>query len=233
MHKDYADYLVKKTQEDYNTIAEEFDRTRDHLWGGMEAFADLVKAGDRVLDFGCGNGRLLGLFRGKGVDYTGVDQADVLVERATAKYHDARFLTVAGPKLPFPDASFDAVFAIAALHHIPSLAKREALLDEFLRILKPEGALVVTVWNLWQKKYFPLMVKYALKKLAGQSPLDFKDVFVPWKDERRAVLARRYYHCFTRGELCSLVRQAGFRVTETGLFGGPKKRFNLYILAKK
>src|SRR3989338_9736178 len=75
MDKDYADYLVKKTQEDYNTIAEDFDRTRGRLWEGMERFAAAVDDGDAVLDFGCGNGRLLELFEGKTVDYTGIDQS--------------------------------------------------------------------------------------------------------------------------------------------------------------
>ena len=233
MDKDYADYLVKKTQEDYNTIAEDFDRTRGRLWEGMERFAAAVDDGDAVLDFGCGNGRLLELFEGKTVDYTGIDQSRALIERARARHPNTRFLCGEGSKLPFEDASFDAVFAIAVMHHIPSVARREELLAEIRRILKPGGRLVITAWNLWQRKYFPLMVKHTLKKLTGQSKMDYRDILVPWHSGSGAVMGERYYHCFTRDELYLLVEGAGFIVRERGFFGGLFWNRNIYLVAVK
>ncbi len=229
MDKNYADYLIKKTKEDYNTIAGEFDRTREYLWDGMEAFADFVHNGDCVLDFGCGNGRLLELFEGKSIIYTGVDQSGALIEKAKGNYPDARFLTINDPKIPFPDASFDVVFAVAALHHIPSLAKREALLDEFRRLLKPGGTLIITVWNLWQGNYWKLIAKHAIAKLFCRSRFDFKDVLVPWKDARGNILVQRYYHAFTRRELTKLVRRARFSIREEC----PVNTFNIYLIATK
>ncbi|GAH26634.1 unnamed protein product, partial [marine sediment metagenome] len=61
MKKDYAEYLLKKTKEDYNLIAEDFSRTRWNIWAEFSIFRDYVKGGDEILDIGCGNGRLLEL----------------------------------------------------------------------------------------------------------------------------------------------------------------------------
>lgn len=239
MKKQYAHFLVEKTKEDYDAIAHDFSQSRSSLWGELKDFAVTVKAGGTVLDFGCGNGRLFEAFRGRGVHYVGTDQSRALIEASAANHKisvesgEARFAVSSGEKLPFPDASFDAVFSVAVLHHIPSVEKRKALLAEFRRVLKPDGIVLVTVWNLWQKKYIPLIAKYTLKKAFGQSELDAKDILIPWKYDPGISRAERYYHCFTKGELSSLARGADFREIECSSFGGAQKRFNLYILAKK
>ncbi|EKD49368.1 MAG: hypothetical protein ACD_63C00168G0001, partial [uncultured bacterium] len=61
MDQDYAKYLLKKTQKDYDFLADEFSASRAFSWSEMENLAEkYVKRGDRVLDAGCGNGRLFG-----------------------------------------------------------------------------------------------------------------------------------------------------------------------------
>lgn len=231
--------MIEKTKEDYDAIANDFNQSRSSLWGELKNFAADVKSGGTVLDFGCGNGRLLEAFRGRGVRYVGTDQSRALVDAAIANHKmsvesgEARFSVSSLERLPFPDASFDAVFSVAVLHHIPSVEKRKALFAEFRRVLKPDGVLLVTVWNLWQKKYIPLIAKYTLKKAFGQSEMDAKDILIPWNYDPGVSRAERYYHCFTKGELSSLAHTADFREVECSSFGGAQKRFNLYILAKK
>lgn len=239
MKQEYAQYLIKKTQDDYDAIAGDFDRTRSYCWGGLEEFASHAQKGDRVLDFGCGNGRLFTLFRERDIFYVGADQSGGLIDRAREKYAaeekdgKVQFVHLSGGVLPFPDASFDCIFTIAALHHIPSVPERERVLREFDRVLKPGGRVVITVWNLWQKKYFPLIVRHTMQKAIGMSPLDLFDIFVPWKTHDRETVAERYYHCFTMGELTRLVQKAGFHILEKGYFGGKTQRFNMYAIATK
>ena len=239
MKQQYAQYLIKKTKDDYDTIAGEFDRTRAYCWEGLEQFARYAHAGDRVLDFGCGNGRLFSLFREKSVSYVGADQSCALIDVARKKYAAeerkgmAEFVCLVNGALPFPDASFDCIFSIAALHHIPSKELRERLLQEFERVLKPNGCVVITVWNLWQKKYRALIMRHTLKKLMGILPLDLFDVFIPWKTGKQETMAERYYHCFTIRELLVLLKSAGFHIAESGYFGGKTKRFNMYAVATK
>jgi ubiquinone/menaquinone biosynthesis C-methylase UbiE len=63
-------------------------------------------------------------------------------ENAARAGSGARFELAAVERLPFPDASFDAAFLSAVLHHLPPDLKRAGL-AEILRVLKPGGRLVV------------------------------------------------------------------------------------------
>lgn len=239
MHMQYAQYLIEKTRADYDRIAPDFDRTRAYVWKELEQFAGYAHEGSRVLDFGCGNGRLFELFKGKNIAYTGIDQSGGLVAHARARHAEyvasglAQFIVGAGDVLPFLDASFDCVFSIAAIHHIPSMEKREALTRELYRVCAPRGIVVITVWNLWQKEYRARVVRAALTKIFGRSQLDFFDVLVPWKNSRGEVQAQRYYHCFSLFSLKRLVLRAGFLLRAGGYFGGKPGKFNIYVIAAK
>ncbi len=67
-------------------MANKFSQTRKYFWRGLEFIADYAQDGGKILDFGCGNGRLLELFSGKNIDYTGVDISEKLVDIAKGKY---------------------------------------------------------------------------------------------------------------------------------------------------
>ena len=83
MKRKYAEYLLKKTKEDYDKIAEEFSRTRERPWPEIKFLIDkYIIAGERILDLGCGNGRLLEFFKDKKVDYIGTDFSEKLIEIA-------------------------------------------------------------------------------------------------------------------------------------------------------
>lgn len=229
MDKDYAQYLLKKTIENYNLIAEDFSRTRHYVWPGFEVLAQYTESGDKVLDLGCGNGRLLDLLRDKNINYIGVDNSSTLISLAQKRYPGADFQVGDALNLPFPDNHFDKVYSIAVLHHIPSKELRQRFLKEAKRVLRPEGLLILTVWNLWQWRSFKYNLKYAILKLLGLSKLDFKDVFVPWAKTRQ-----RYFHCFSRGEFKRVVESVGFKVERVGLLGQPdQKGNNIYLVVQK
>ncbi len=230
MNKDYAKYLLKKTIEDYNLIAEEFARTRYSVWPELNLFGRYVTEGEKILDLGCGNGRLLEIFKDKKVDYIGVDNSEKLIEIAKKKYSKARFQVADALNLPFPNNYFDKVFCIAVLHHIPSEEFRLQFLKEARRVLKSEGFLVLTVWNLWRRaSSIKLIIKFTLLKIFGKSKLDFKDIFVPWQKT-----VNRYIHCFTKNELKKLIKKSDFKIKEVGIFRrGETKNYNIYLIAQK
>lgn len=222
MDKNYAQYLLDKTRHDYNAIAGDFSRTRQYPWQGFEKLAQYAKSGERVLDLGCGNGRLLDLLRNKKINYIGVDNSQALIEIARKKYPGADFRAGDALNLSFPDNSFDKICSIAVLHHIPSRDLRLRFLQEAKRTLKPEGLLILTVWDLRRKKLW-LNIKFGLLKILRKSKLDFGDVLVPWQNK-----ADRYVHCFSKRELRGAVRGAGLVIKETGVLGG-----NIYAVAQK
>lgn len=249
MDREYAKYLLEKTRQDYNLIAEHFSRTRERIWPEMKfLFDDYLIPGERILDIGCGNGRFFEVFKGKRVDYFGIDNSEKLIEIAKRRYPEKEFLPSTKEKgvtehkgvhrfqvadalnLPFPDNYFDKVYSIAVLHHIPSEEFRLRFLKEARRVLKQEGLLILTVWNLWPR-FIKLIFKFGLLKLIGQSKLDFKDILKPWQN-----ISQCYFHCFTKTELEKLVKRAGFKIEKGGeiiVRQGFKSNSNFYVVVQK
>lgn len=99
----------------------------------------LVRAGERLLEIGCGEGANLHHLRGEGairfgVDYSGAKTA--FARRAT----DAHTVTADATRLPFTDGIFDAVLIRDVLHHIDDVG---GVLAEARRVLRPGGRLTL------------------------------------------------------------------------------------------
>ena len=180
------------------------------------------------MDLGCGNGRIYSEVQKTGAEYIGVDISENLVGIAQERFPEARFQKADALKLPFPDSSFDKVYSIAVLHHIPSKRLRKKFLEEAGRVLKGNGFLILTAWRFHQKKEIFLLIKYTILKLLGKTKMDFKDVLEPWGNR-----AERYYHCFSLRELRKLVKEAGFGIEEAGIVKNERgTRQNFYVIAQ-
>jgi len=88
------------------------------------------RAGERLLDVGCGSGEHLGLFRRKGCDVTGIDPSSFLIDQASQRLRSRAELRI-GPAedLPFSDNEFDIVTLIHSLEFTadPGQAVAEAI----------------------------------------------------------------------------------------------------------
>jgi ubiquinone/menaquinone biosynthesis C-methylase UbiE len=126
----------------------------------MEAALELL--GDErgeVLDAGMGPGRLVGELEQRGFTASGADVADEMVVLARERVPGAaeRLVRAELERLPFPDASFDAVVATGVLEYVPDLS---AALGELERVLRPGGVAVVSAPNprsayaLWRRAYY-------------------------------------------------------------------------------
>lgn len=232
MHKKYAEFLISETKANYNLTADDFSRTRNFVWD-LESLSEYISSGDKILDLGCGNGRLFEILKDKCIDYLGVDNSENLIEIARKKYPEARFETADVFNLPFQNDFFDKVFSIRALHHIPSKALRMKFLQEAKRVLKKDGILVLTCWNAWDSKCkinLLRMFKYGFLKIFRMAKLDFGDAFVPWFKTGNRI--RRYYHFFTKSELRQSAEKSGLKVKKIWAekFGGHS---DIYLVAQK
>ena len=110
---------------------------------------DIVSGSDyQVLDFGCGNGELLGALSrriGTKSRLVGYDAMEKSIAIAQARYPNADFICERfSEELPFPDASFDLFVTIDTLECIKN---KEALLAEIYRVLKPGGEILAMHWD--------------------------------------------------------------------------------------
>lgn len=123
---------------------------RDEWWD--DAFTGFLverlrpRAGNRILDVGCGTGAVeLRLARLRipqvtliGIDLV-VDRAVVAEQQTDGHNLRASFAAADACRLPFPDGSFDCTFCVAVLQHVPDAGEA---LREFVRVTAPGGRIL-------------------------------------------------------------------------------------------
>src|SRR2546425_4942386 len=104
--------------------------------------------GRSVLEVGCGAGVDLARFAKGGAAVTGVDLASSAIELARSNFRQqgltGAFEVADGEHLPFPDNSFDLVYAHGVVQYT---AAPQRLVEECRRVLKPGGEAIVQVYN--------------------------------------------------------------------------------------
>ena len=222
---------MQETESGYNLIADKFSETRKNFWADLEFIRDYAKDGDKILDFGCGNGRLLELFSDKNIEYFGADVSGKLIDIAQRKYYanNINFQKLSSlENLPYKDNFFNVAYSIAVFHHLPGKNIREKTVKELFRVLQPGGKSVITVWNLWQKKYRKNIFQNWMRKIIGQSKMDWNDCYISFTDNQGNIF-QRYHHSYTQKELKNLFMRSGFKIEECYLAGEK----NIILVARK
>jgi len=108
-----------------------------------------VKAGDNVLDLGCGTGTLTLVAKkraGVAGEVCGIDVTPEMIEiakrKASRTAHDVRFEVGSIDDIPFPDEKFDAVLCSFMMHHVPPEIRQKGA-SEIMRVLKNDGRLLI------------------------------------------------------------------------------------------
>ncbi len=106
-----------------------------------------LRAGERVLDLGCGTGNAALLAAEHGLRVTGVDPAARLLEsarsRAAAEHKKVTFLRGEAASLPVEETSADVVLSVFGVIFAGDPAAAAA---EVSRVLTPEGRFVFSAW---------------------------------------------------------------------------------------
>jgi SAM-dependent methyltransferase len=139
------------------------------------------RAGQRVLDLGCGDGRLTLALRQAGCVVVGVDASASQVEAARRRGLDARVMD--GQALDF-DGVFDAVFSNAALHW---MKRPDLVLQGVWKALRPGGRFVGELGAAGNVGAIVRALDEALRR-RGRSFADLSPWFYPTGPEYRARL---------------------------------------------
>jgi len=112
-------------------------------------FTNAVPRDARVLDFGCGQGRLCAELVELGYrNVVGVDSSPEMIRAARARCPDIEFAVNDGGRLPCAAQSLDAALLFAVLTCIPDDGAQKKLLAEFKRCLRPGGLLLISDYPL-------------------------------------------------------------------------------------
>ncbi|MFH1207455.1 MAG: methyltransferase domain-containing protein [Patescibacteria group bacterium] len=238
MDERFAEKLMAMNATTYQAIADQFSATRKFIWEDFKPLMEYIAIGEKVLDAGCGNGRLYELLKEKHVEYAGLDLSGELIAIAKRQYPELKFIAGNILDLPFPPGSFDVVFCIATLHHLPTEKLRAQAIRQFYKVLRPDGRLVMLNWNLLASNWWLIHAKILWQRIIGKGRISFPDVIKLWKNESGAVVGRRYIHGFRTSELSTLLDHNGFSqvqqyYTKKGHPATRRTGYNLITIAKK
>jgi tRNA (uracil-5-)-methyltransferase TRM9 len=171
----------------YEQIANKFNHTRFSHWNAVKEFLNSLPKYSLVADIGTGNGKYLN-YR-KDITVIGNDMCENLLNIIADKNSNLNICRANALHLPYRNDIFDAIISIAVFHHVSTIDNRILFLQEVIRILKPNGIGMITVWAREQP------IKNTWKDIGNN------DFFVPWVDVENSKTYDRYYHLFSKKEI--------------------------------
>ena len=161
----------------------------------------------KVLDVGCGGGFTCEFLAKRGARVIGIDQSAACIEAANHHASEAGlnidYCQSQAERLPFDDATFDAVVCVDVLEHVES---PQQTIAEISRVLKPGGQFCFdTINRTWQSK---LVMIWLLENALRQIPQGIHD----------------WHKFITPAELTAMLGRQGMQptsITGFNLFGPP------------
>lgn len=128
-----------------------------------------------VLEVGCGPGLILEKAARVASSAKGADLSPGMVAKAKEKGLDV--VEASATNLPFPDDSFDVVYAFKSLPHVPDI---KAALSEIHRVLKPDGVAFLEFYN---SRSLKRVANAIAAKLRGDEAVFIRYLSIPETEE--------------------------------------------------
>jgi len=233
--KQNTELIKRAVREFYETHGADFSATRrgaldvmrliqERLAVGIMTAADSASPShactQTLIDVGAGNARLAREIP-EDVRYIAIEPSSSMrvdAERFLSRRPDSEVRMGGFPHLPARDAEADVVACLAVIHHLAP-EERAAAVHELWRIVKPGGALVLTVWNLRSRRFFKVrtwLASWLRMRLVAHGGVG--DVWIPWNAGGATV--QRYVHCFTQRELRRLFVHSEWSIERCEPWGG-------------
>ena len=216
----------------YEAHAEAFADSRPRLAPGVKRVLAHIPPGTRVLEAGCGDGKVGRWLARNGVgSYLGLDGSEGMIERAErftrdwrleigdSNLHAKRLISfqqtdLTSPNLfaALPPEPFDWILSFATFHHLPGRETRLRVLQTLAQHLPPGGVFVMSNWQFTRS--VRLMKRVADWATIGLTERDVEpgDYLLTW--ERAGKHGLRYVHLLDEAEARELAGGVGLEVVE-------------------
>jgi len=115
--------------------------------------------GMKMLDVGIGTGIFALEFKKKGIEISGIDPSKKMIEIALKRGLNAR--AGSGEDIPFKDSSFDIALSMTSIEFSDD---PDRFTSEMVRIVKPSGAVIIAVLNMFSFYGIERKIKGLFKK---------------------------------------------------------------------
>jgi trans-aconitate methyltransferase len=175
-----------------------YQAAHSYVWQFGASLIELLqpRAGERILDIGCGTGQLTAEIAQSGAEVTGLDYSPDMLAQARKNYPQLKFVAGDAADFSFPEG-FDAVFSNAALHWVRDHA---AAARSIARAIRPGGRFVT---------------EFGGKGCIGSIVAAMRGVFGAKADQRCP------WNFASVGEFAPLLEQNGLEVRQASLFDRP------------
>jgi len=256
MKPELMERLNQINREFYSTFAVSFSETRESQ-RELQVILPYIADGARVLDIGCGNGRVAALLarHRRAATYIGVDASEELIARCrtqvAGRMSQVTEFVVADITKPewvssLPRSSdlgsteepskegrwpgkgtFDCVLMLAVLHHIPGRQVRARIVRQARDLLALRGYLIVSTWQFMDNERMLKKIVPWNKVSIDEQELEPGDALLNWK---RGGTGLRYCHWIEEDELRWLATKADLSIVETFRAGGREGNLSLYLV---
>jgi ubiquinone/menaquinone biosynthesis C-methylase UbiE len=161
----------------WDKVAEE---TNFNLEIDTPQFIERVPKEERVLDYGCGYGRITELLYQNGYsNIVGIDSSGEMIKRGKLMHPHLSLQKSQKSKLNFPDGIFGAVVVCALLTCLPEHQQKVDVLTEIQRVLKPGGILHIVEFCNESNKTFMSKIGVLMHH---QHPEELKSLFTSFTE---------------------------------------------------
>jgi len=231
----------------YEAHGENFAETRPRLPSGVQRILEKIPSGSRVLELGCGDGKVGRRLAARGCAYVGIDASEAMIKRAETFTEN---WTLRGGEFSTPpilflqadvltpnwqncveDQTFTYILGFAVWHHLPGAETRARVVRECAARLAEGGRLVFSNWQFTRSERLRARARPWAELGLREEQVEPNDFLLSW--ERKGRRGLRYVHLLDEAEARQLAGQAGLRVLDIFSADGVSGDLAEYVILER